>query len=174
MSHPNSLTKTLRWFGDAGLKALVVLLLVVGGYAVYAAISWPGNAPNPTTGVVGMFVGESATAFDAASSYEDVNKKCSQATDEAIKGSHVCTPDEMANSYNNANPSSAVKTYVTSKTLWINNGPPAFTANANDCRGWAETEAPTSNMNYGTVWNFESKSGGLLPCKTGKKFACCK
>ena len=179
--------KALEWLKDTGLKAFAVLALIVGGFYVYAElVVWPTNDPNPTTGVVGVFVGESKAPFNPSSAspavgtnYIDANNLCATHTDENIKGSHVCTPDEMVNSYNHSNAQSPILTYKdqagASKTLWINNGPPAFTANANDCKGWAAVDSPLENMNYGTVWNFDDKAGGLLPCNVkDKKFACCK
>ena len=59
--------------------------------------------------------------------------------------------------------------------LWINSGPPGYTSNANDCKGWAKTGSPLSNQNFGRIWNFDEQYGGLLPCdNAGFKFACCK
>jgi len=144
---------------------------------------------NATSGLVGMFVGESEYtapsngAFNVASDYASVNKFCSQeglaSPNLALAGSHICTSDEMVNSYNHGTTGvSPVFTYNASKMLWINNGPPGYTSNSNDCNGWKATKPgddPESTY-YGAVWNFSSsvKAGGLTPCKIGKKFACCK
>jgi hypothetical protein len=177
MKKKQAFSNVLAWCKDVGLKVFAILALAVGGFYAYAAITWPANPPNPTPGVVGMFVGESTASFDASSSYSGVNGNCANGGGD-LAGSHICTPDEMANSYNHQNAQSAVVTYpVTaghSATLWVNSGTPGYTANANDCQGWSAVDSPNNNMVYGTVWNFESKSGGLLPCTTGKKFACCK
>lgn len=176
-------TKMALWIKDAGLKSLVILLLVTAGFYTYAQITWPAADPNDVSGIVGKFVGDSIDTgrsgnqgtFEAPLFYEGANDFCSTNSNSNIAGSHVCTPDEMINSYNHGQAGvSPIFTYTDSATLWINNGPPAFTANANDCKGWVETSSPTSNPNYGTVWNFSSKAGGLLPCRTGKAWACCK
>lgn len=187
-----TLSKSVHWLKDAALKALVVLLLVTAGFYTYAAINWPAADPNDVSGIVGKFVGDSVDTsrsgnlgtFEAAIDYAQANDYCSTNTDSNITGSHVCTPDEMINSYNHGAPGvSPIFTYCpggaacpagNSATLWINNGPPAFTANANDCKGWLETSSPASNPNYGTVWNFQTSSGGLLPCRTSKAYACCR
>lgn len=178
-----TLSKTMHWLKDAGLKALVVLLLVTAGFYTYAQITWPAADPNDVSGIVGKFVGDSIDksrsgnlgTFEASSSYQDANDFCSTNTDQDVAGSHVCTPDEMINSYNHGvSGISPIFTYTDSTTLWINNGPPAFTANANDCKGWVETTSPLENPNYGTIWNFSTKAGGLLPCRTGKAYACCR
>jgi len=172
--------KMLIWLKDAWLKAIVVFLIVAGGFYAYAQITWPDDEPNPTTGVVGMFVGESSAAYTTGSDYDSINDLCSGTiTDPDGKswtGCHVCTQDEMMNSYNHGKAGIApIFTYDSSNTLWINSGPPGFTANANDCKGWTATTSPISNPNYGRVWNFPSQYGGLLPCSTAnKKFACCK
>lgn len=188
MKKKHSLSNALEWFKDVGLKVFAVLALLAGGFYVYA-ISWPVAQPNATSGVVGTFVGESEyTApsngtFNAASDYLGVNKFCSQeglaSPNLTLAGSHICTPDEMMNSYNHGTVDvSPVYTYSASKMLWINNGPPGYTANANDCNGWKSTTVGTDpeSPNFGAVWNFTStaKAGGLTPCKIGKKFACCK
>lgn len=176
--------KILNWIKDAWLKAIVVLLIVAGGFYAYAAITWPSDEPNPTTGVVGMFVGESSTAYIAAGSYDKVNAFCASITtydNKPVTGSHVCTQDEMINSYNHGNKAfSAIFKYYNPPTqpnafLWINSGPPGYTSNANDCKGWATIKSPLANQNFGRVWNFADQYGSLLPCdNTGFKFACCQ
>ncbi len=172
MKKNTKIKNTLKWLKDAAFKALVIPLLLVAGYYVHAAIVWPGTDPNPVTGIVGMFVGESEKPFGIVSNYATVNGYC----DLAIPGSHICTPDEMMNSYNHGTLGvSPVFTYVTSPNLWINNGPPGYTASANDCKGWTEiTEGSAQDPNFGAMWVFSKNLGGLTPCQTGKKFACCK
>jgi len=183
MSKINTLTKLLRFVSDAGLKAFLILALLVGGFYAYAQITWPTQAPNAVSGIVGMFVGESKSAFTVASSYADVNKYCNPDDGSGIKdpdnqtvlGAHVCTQDEMINSYNHGTKDvSAIYKYQASKTLWINSGAPGYTANSNDCKGWSSITSPSGNRAFGRVWNFDDNYGGLLDCKTGKKFACCK
>lgn len=171
MKKNTKIKNTLKWLKDTAFKALVIPLLLVAGYYVHAAIVWPSTDPNPVTGIVGMFVGESASAFDAGVGYETANTYC----EAAEIGSHICTPDEMINSYNHSVPESPILNYVASPNLWINNGPPGFTASANDCKGWTvSTEGSAQDPNFGAMWVFAKDLGGLTPCQTGKKFACCK
>jgi hypothetical protein len=181
MKKKQKLSSTFVWLKDVGLKVFAILALIVGGFYTYAAITWPADQPNGTTGVVGMFVGHSTSDFKVGvAGYAQANALCANGTGD-IANSHICTPDEMANSYNHGNAESAVNKYLTtytgaSKMLWINNGPPGYTANSNDCNGWMKTDTGTDpqNPNYGAVWNFVGKAGGLTPCKEGKRFACCK
>lgn len=179
MKKKNTLKNVLNWFKDAGLKALVILLVVATGFYAYAQITWPGSDPNPTTGVVGMFVGASETAFTTAIDYDQANQKCANhSTDVSIRGSHVCTPDEMINSYNHGVvDESPIYTHDSTAipNLWINNGPPGFTASANDCKGWTViSRGNNDDPNFGAMWIFSKKAGGLTPCQPDKKFACCK
>lgn len=167
-------SKLYLWIKDVILKSLVILLVVTAGFYAYGQIYWPGDDPNPVSGVVGMFLGESEAAFTTSTNYAEANDECATHSDPLIFGSHICTPDEMLNSYNHATAQSPINTYADSSTLWVNNGPPAYTANANDCKGWAAIDSPSNNPNYGTIWNFANKSGGLLNCKPDKKWACCK
>jgi hypothetical protein len=170
----------LNWIKDAWLKAIVVFLIIGVGFYAYAAITWPGDEPNPTTGVVGMFVGESTAAYgNTTNSYDKVNALCAQHTNPNFVGSHVCSSAEMMNSYNHGKVGvAAIFTYLPggSTMLYINNGPPGYTSNSNDCVGWTKTTPGTDpqNPNYGAVWNFQAQAGGLAPCNGGKKFACCK
>jgi len=182
MKKKQLLSSAFVWLKDVGLKAFAVLALVVGGFYVIAAdINWPTSPPNPTTGVVGMFVGESKTAYTAALDYVTSGATCDGITapdGQIVNGAHICTPDEIVNSYNHGTAGiSAIFTYISSPTLWINSGPPGFTANANDCQGWKYdvTKAQDlSNPVFGTIWTFGAKKGNLLLCESGKKFACCK
>jgi len=174
--------KIFHWIKDAWLKSIVILLIVAAGFYAYAEITWPADEPNPTTGVVGMFVGESSEAYSAATNnYSLVNNLCSgtitQPDGQTVTKSHVCNQDEMMNSYNHGKAGVApIYTYTGSAMLYINNGPPGYTSNSNDCVGWTRTTQGTDlqNPNYGVVWNFQADAGGLIPCRTGKKFACCK
>ena len=176
MKKKQSLSSTFVWLKDVGLKVFAILALVVGGFYASAAIIWPADQPNGTTGVVGMFIGESTADFNAAVvGYAQANALCANGAGNIAK-SHVCTPDEMINSINHGVLNiSPIYTYVASPTLWINNGPPAYTASANDCKGWTVTTAgPDYDQNFGAAWFFGNKFAGLTLCSTGRKFACCK
>ncbi|QQR83438.1 hypothetical protein IPJ72_06655 [Candidatus Peregrinibacteria bacterium] len=159
----------LQWIKDVSLKALGILLVVGGGFYAYAQIAWPASDPNPVTGVVGTFVGESSQTYSSAKDYPTVNDYCNLSGDPNMAGSHICTPMEMINSYNHANVNSPINTYATSNTLWVNGG-----GQANDCGGWTQTTSTPTQPQYGTVWNFNTDESNLLTCRTGKAFACCK
>jgi len=181
--------KIFHWIKDAWLKSIVILLIVAAGFYAYAEITWPADEPNPTTGVVGMFVGESSEAYSAATNnYSLVNNLCSgtitQPDGQTVTKSHVCNQDEMMNSLNHGTNTATFKspvfTYFNPPTqpnpyLWINSGPPGYTSNANDCTGWTKIDSPLTNQNFGRIWNFQNQYGALLPCdNSGFKFACCK
>lgn len=165
----------LHWLKDAGLKAFAILVLVIAGFTAYAQINFPTDAPNDVSGVVGVFVGASDGFFDnSVNSYVDANTLCRDHSNNDIKGSHICTPDEMINSYNHGE-LNVSPVYGQTDPLWVNNGPPAYTANANDCGGWGQHDGgPVDNKNFGTQWNFNDKRGLLKRCTTGDGFACCK
>ena len=175
MKKNKKIKKMLSWLKDTAFKALVIPLLLITGFYVHASIVWPGTDPSPVTGVVGMFVGDSGDTYESGVGYNAVNGYC----EVAVAGSHICTPDEMMNSYNHGTPGvSEIFTYYDdggSPNLWINNGPPGFTASANDCKGWTEITAGSSqDPNFGAMWVFSKNLGGLTPCQKGKRFACCK
>lgn len=56
---------------------------------------------------------------------------------------------------------------------WIANGPPGYTAPANDCSGWTSSDG----NKYGAIWQFNSDGGGsgyLTTCNQPLPLACCK
>ncbi len=83
-------------------------------------------------------------------------------------GMHICSAQEIINSYENG------VSAVTNATgvAWINNGPPAHTDTfVNDCGGWTSKDP----AQYGAVWNFTSRQGGIQPCNAANHgFACCR
>lgn len=166
----------LNWSKDVTLKAFAIFILLIAGYYAYGAVAWPPQ-PNDVSGVVGTFVGESNFAYKSPMDYRQVNAACQN----TFPDSHVCTPPEMANSYNHGTPGvSPVYLHSGADTLWINSGPPGFTANSNDCQGWivnpsGPNASPVSNPNYGTVWDFQLQRGEVRPCNiSDKRFACCQ
>ena len=151
-------------FVTASLRGL--LAFAVFGFALYAyAITYPATQPNPASGIVGMFVGETAGTYtgSAAGDYETANGYC----DTLVADSHVCTPMEMINTYNH-NPSA-----LTGETasFWVNNGPPGYISNLNnDCSGWSSASTST----FGSVWNTSGDSSFVTPCNLSRAYACCK
>lgn len=159
----------LHWLKDAGFKAIVVLLIVAFGFYAYAQIDWPAEGPNPVSGVVGMFVGETADSFGISiNGYDQANNLCRN----VYEGSHICTPAEMTNSYNNMNTESPIDDYGGPAYLWINSSAPGNVFPAiNDCKGWTDNGLTPY---YGTVWNFSLKAAAIQPCAAQLQFACCK
>ncbi|HBA36685.1 TPA: hypothetical protein DCZ15_02300 [Candidatus Falkowbacteria bacterium] len=85
-------------------------------------------------------------------------------------GSHVCTADEILYTINSGNGADI----PLDTTFWISNGPPGYTANANDCQGWTSASA---TADYGAVWIKLASGdgfGGLNRCSLTYQFACCK
>lgn len=185
MKKKNPFVRLLNWIKDAGLKGLAVFLIVAAGLSAYAAtVSFPENITAPS-GLVGTFVGISKVKFDGSiKQYENVNELCdtvinASGAEKANANAHICTPDEMINSYNNSTSESPIIKFLSgdvASAAWINNGPPGFTASAYDCKGWSVTDKGNNpkDVNYGAVWNFKGKTGSLLPCNTNFSFACCK
>lgn len=140
-------------------------------FYVFAAITFPSAQPNPTTGIVGMFVGVSTTKYSAAiSHYDQANATCSS----LYPNSHVCASMELMNSYNNGNTVIAAQTGA----ALVNNGPPGYTSFSNDCLGWTNYDGAYGGLPvYGAIWDFTKKFGKLNNCgdivSAGLPFACC-
>lgn len=85
-----------------------------------------------------------------------------------LAGSHVCSAEEILNTIRDNKP-------LPSVDVWIFNGPPGYTAAANDC------EARSTNLGsskYGAYWQASTtdnlKGRGLLAyCNSSLKLACC-
>ncbi|HBA36684.1 TPA: hypothetical protein DCZ15_02295 [Candidatus Falkowbacteria bacterium] len=83
-------------------------------------------------------------------------------------GSHVCATFEILNTIKDGGS-------PPSEDAWVFNGPPAYTALANDCN------ARTNNTSaaYGTYWQkpatgFPEGRGLLMQCNNSIRFACCQ
>ena len=112
-----------------------------------------------------LFVGLTAFQYDGSrGGYKTANDLCIS----NYSGSHICTSDEIINSYVvNATTLSGV-----SGSAWINHGPPAYINYvANDCNGWADNSNGTI---FATLWNFTNKNFKVATCNLQRKFACCK
>jgi len=189
MVNKKTLKNILNWIKDAWLKSIVILLIVAAGFYAYAEITWPDDEPNPTTGVVGTFVGITSNKYSASLGYDAVNNWCAVGDVKTLDDdnnvttlsgmkAHVCTPDEMINSYNHGTADSIINLFYTKygpasdyQFAWVNNGPPGFAFNANDCQGWKDI----TNASSGTAWNLKNKFGFLRDCgESLKSLACCK
>lgn len=79
-------------------------------------------------------------------------------------GSHVCSVEEILWLQRSGS------TLPGAGEGWINDGPPGFTANANDCRGWSINAVG----NYGRYWDFANAQGWMRGCSNSVAFACCQ
>ena len=126
-----------------------------------------GAGGGATGGCFGsVFVGMTGSAVNGSQAgYNSADSLCAT----AVSGSHVCTTSEILNS---KSCKSAVFTTQSSGDAWVLNGPPGFTANANDCIG----RTSASGGDFGSFWLFNSQGGQgwLSPCNQTHKLACCK
>jgi len=109
----------------------------------------------------GVFATGSLTGYLAA------NNIC----EARLSGSHLCETDELLEIIREQD----ITFFGTGNIdgAWIAEGPPGFTANANDCNGWKSA----LDTRYGPFWVFDSNGGGmgwLAPCNVSKPLACCK
>ena len=114
------------------------------------------------------FAGVSVSTFTGnQGGYDSVNNICAGVD----LDSHICTTEDILTIINNGNISTIP---TTTEGYWISNGPPGYTANANDCAGFT-----TSSASFlGAVWykynTYPSGVGALTKCNSTKNFACCK
>lgn len=127
------------------------------------------------SGVVGsngVFVGTTTvTTYDGSFSdsgkvgYDAANALC----DAEFTGSHFCRTDEILSTIATEN---IATLFSGVPDAWIAEGPPGFTADSNDCRGWTSNAA----THLGPWWDFSISGGGvgyLTNCSTVKPLACC-
>jgi hypothetical protein len=114
----------------------------------------------PVTSYTGLFSSGAKTGYDAG------NALCAA----AFTGSHFCRTDEILETI----ASKDISTLFSGvPDAWIAEGPPGYTADSNDCRGW--TSANLAHL--GPWWDFSTSGGGigyLTNCSTTKPLACCK
>lgn len=103
------------------------------------------------------------TTTPALRGYQAANTICSA----FWTGSHFCKTEEIMTIIEKQNIS------YFSGTAWLANGPPGYTAPANDCSGWTSSDG----NRYGAIWQFNSDGGGsgyLTTCNQPLPLACCK
>lgn len=139
----------------------------------------PGNSVDDVTvdasGLVHACVGSFLVGLSTRTS-DDVNignyKDADGACAETFSASHVCTTAELLKTIQCTDPNTTFNA-VNDQKAWIDNGPPAYTENVNDCQGWTSADS----LDYGTYWHFDKNGGGagyIADCSTiGRKFACC-
>lgn len=145
-----------------GLFAFLFLVLIMGAYA---AISYP-TPLHSVSGVLGRYVGSTSSVYDGANagSYGTAQTYCGS----TFPGSHICTPIEVINSYNNQQPGGPLGAAF--GVVWLNSGAPAnINPAVNDCFGWTDN----SFSSYASVWSFDNDYAGILPCAYENRYACC-
>lgn len=90
-----------------------------------------------------------------------------------LTGSHVCSAEEILNTIRDNQPMPGVD-------VWVFNGPPGYTAMANDCDGRRSAVGSGTYTAYSSYWQMSDSSylphgrGLLHTCEKSIKFACCK
>jgi hypothetical protein len=105
------------------------------------------------------------TGYATSTGYIAANDICNN----SWTGTHVCTTGEILNTINTRNP------MPTESIVWIFNGPPGYTVEANDCDG----RSSNRSTSYGAVWQastttWKNGRGMITACSSYNKFACCK
>jgi len=101
--------------------------------------------------------------------YFDANAICEA---KFMDGGHVCSTAEILNSVKCGTPVISGGA-LEGVDAWIQDGPPGFTAPANDCQGWQSG----ANNHLGRMWRFDPANGGqgfLTTCNQTIVFACCR
>jgi hypothetical protein len=128
-------------------------------------MGWVNSALSSVSAAAVYSTSTPATYAGSQSGYSGANALCAA----VVAGTHACTTGEIFNTINTG----AGATIPSGTTLWVSNGPPGYTANANDCMGWTSAVAG----NYGTVWVKLATGdgfGSLNVCNTARSFACCQ
>lgn len=115
-----------------------------------------------------VYVGQTAATYDGArGGYDDADALCAA----AFAGSHICRTSEILETVK-CNRASL----PTADMAWIANGPPGYTARANDCKGWTSNTGSGAEIAYGSIWAFDANGGvgWVTTCNMSLKFACCR
>ena len=102
--------------------------------------------------------------------YEGANNFCKSAFP-GSKEVHVCSSWEIVNRINLEDPDLPAAGFG-----WLSQGPPGYTAPANDCKGWTSNGSESGiNSGIGAYWNFDVNggSGWAAFCNTSMPFICC-
>ncbi|MDD5055303.1 MAG: helix-turn-helix domain-containing protein [Candidatus Peribacteraceae bacterium] len=142
---------TIRWNGSdlQGYNGSGWTALDLGG-GVFVGVT-----PATTSGsfVGGGFRGYQAGNYLCGTQYE---------------GSHMCQVNEIVQSTQKD-----ISSFSGTDNAWVANGPPGYTADANDCKGWTSS----GNTVLGPWWEFSSDGGGqghLTNCAVEQAIACCR
>jgi hypothetical protein len=112
-----------------------------------------------------QWLGETTLAYDGndIGSLTLANTQCK--TDVADPLARVCTDNDIIMLI-----ASGSTFGGSTDEVWVHDGTPGYTANANNCDGWSSV-AVTSYSGY---WSLANKKGNLSGCAMSKKYACCK
>ncbi len=113
------------------------------------------------------YIGQTTGTYNGArGGYDDANALC----DTEFPGSHICTTQEILETIK----CNKVSLPTTGQS-WISNGPPGYTARANDCVGWTSTSPSGATTVYGAIWAWDANGGvgWVTTCNMSLKFACC-
>jgi len=152
---------------SAALRGFAVFAIF--GLSLYAyAITYPATQPNAVSGVVGLYVGKTASFTGGAlGSYSAVNGKCELAYD----NSHVCSPMEIVNTYNNNLSAISGLTDI----VWMNAAAPTnIKPSVSDCKGWSALIDSSGFPYFANTWNFNIDSSGIQQCSSSRSYACCR
>lgn len=159
--------------GDASSQS--VTLNVLGTLSVRDTITTQNITAEGCFGPV--FAGSTTGAFDGdvddaaggEDGYRFANSKCET---QYGAGAHVCSSAEVMESIR-CEAAAVLSGADEGVDTWMQDGPPGFTAPANDCAGWTDD----AGSQLGRKWKWAAASGGegrLTTCNQALKFACCK
>ena len=165
----SSPSATLTVNGSLNVTGSVITgTICSAGYVLSTLSNGTLTCVSAASASLSRFVGSSSGSFTgnitngSLSGYDAANAICG-----AEYGGHMCATSEIIYTI-------AVNHTGLSGTGWIANGPPGYTANANDCKGWT---SPAANF-LGSFWDWDAASGGgagyLTACTGSKKIYCCK
>lgn len=128
-------------------------------------------AGSSTLSFVGITSAKYTAGFTVApKGYQGANNVCSSDAAVGFSNSHVCTSGEILTLYNQKN----TKILAETGNGIVTAGPPGYTANADDCRGFMVKTLAGEKV-YFRWWNFTSKYGSMSECANNLLgFACCK
>lgn len=122
---------------------------------------WPLGRFSATTSA--SYQGDMGGSQGGFTGYKAANYLCAV----KLSGSHLCSSEEIIMTIRDGDTSNFVG------TAWVANGPPGYTAYANDCMGFTSKGGTI----LGAFWEFDSTTGGkgwLVNCETSRPLACCK
>lgn len=140
--------------------------LLVGGKSV--CLSDGTNCPGGSGQNASIYYNKTSATYNGnIGSYDAANAACAS----EFTGSHFCTTEELLQTMIQRNVSLITEW---TGTAWIQGGPPGYTANANDCKGWTSS----SNVVLGKFWDFDDTTangmGWMTNCANTKSLACCR